>query len=79
MRHAQLDPGVDDALSAVDTETEARILQHLRQARDSLSHSLQVILGTMIGSAEAAGPGRAAPGRRGRRRPAWPRPARPTR
>jgi HD-GYP domain-containing protein (c-di-GMP phosphodiesterase class II) len=32
--------------------------EHLRMARDSLSHALQVILGTMIGSAEASGPGR---------------------
>ena len=38
--------------------------EHLRQARDSLSHSLQVILGTMIGSAEAAGPGREGHSRR---------------
>jgi response regulator RpfG family c-di-GMP phosphodiesterase len=33
--------------------------EHLRTARDSLAHALQVILGTMIGSAEAGGPGRA--------------------
>jgi response regulator RpfG family c-di-GMP phosphodiesterase len=44
------------------TRTEER--EHLRQARDSLSHSLQVILGTMIGSAEAAGPGREGHSRR---------------
>jgi response regulator RpfG family c-di-GMP phosphodiesterase len=44
------------------SRTEER--DHLRQARDSLSHSLQVILGTMIGSAEAAGPGREGHSRR---------------
>jgi response regulator RpfG family c-di-GMP phosphodiesterase len=44
------------------SRTEER--EHLRQARDSLSHSLQVILGTMIGSAEAAGPGREGHSRR---------------
>ena len=33
--------------------------EHLRQARDALSHSLEVILGTMIGSGEAGGAGRA--------------------
>jgi HD-GYP domain-containing protein (c-di-GMP phosphodiesterase class II) len=44
------------------TRTEER--EHLRQARDSLSHSLQVILGTMIGSAEAAGAGREGHSRR---------------
>src|SRR4029450_696263 len=38
--------------------------EHLRQARDSLSHSLQVILGTMIGSAEASGAGREGHSRR---------------
>jgi response regulator RpfG family c-di-GMP phosphodiesterase len=38
--------------------------EHLRQARDSLSHSLQVILGTMIGSSEAAGSGREGHSRR---------------
>ena len=38
--------------------------EHLRQARDSLSHSLQVILGTMIGSAEASGSGREGHSRR---------------
>ncbi|HYT25410.1 MAG TPA: HD domain-containing phosphohydrolase, partial [Actinomycetota bacterium] len=37
---------------------------HLRLARESLSHSLQVILGTMIGSAEASGPGREGHSRR---------------
>jgi response regulator RpfG family c-di-GMP phosphodiesterase len=44
------------------SRTEER--EHLRQARDSLSHSLQVILGTMIGSAEAAGAGREGHSRR---------------
>jgi response regulator RpfG family c-di-GMP phosphodiesterase len=44
--------------------TRAEEREHLRQARDSLSHSLQVILGTMIGSAEAAGPGREGHARR---------------
>jgi len=37
---------------------------HLRLAREALSHSLQVILGTMIGSAEASGPGREGHSRR---------------
>jgi response regulator RpfG family c-di-GMP phosphodiesterase len=32
--------------------------EHLRSARESLAHSLQVILGTMIGTAEASGHGR---------------------
>jgi response regulator RpfG family c-di-GMP phosphodiesterase len=32
--------------------------EHLRAARDALAHSLQVILGTMIGSGEASGHGR---------------------
>jgi response regulator RpfG family c-di-GMP phosphodiesterase len=32
--------------------------EHLRAARDSLAHSLQVILGTMIGNTEASGHGR---------------------
>jgi response regulator RpfG family c-di-GMP phosphodiesterase len=32
--------------------------EHLRSARDTLAHSLQVILGTMIGSTEASGHGR---------------------
>src|SRR5919197_2491567 len=32
--------------------------EHLRQARDALAHSLQVILGTMIGNGEASGHGR---------------------
>jgi response regulator RpfG family c-di-GMP phosphodiesterase len=44
------------------SRTEER--EHLRQARDSLSHSLQVILGTMIGSAEASGSGREGHSRR---------------
>jgi response regulator RpfG family c-di-GMP phosphodiesterase len=44
--------------TAVARVSRAEEREHLRQARDSLSHSLQVILGTMIGSAEAAGPGR---------------------
>jgi response regulator RpfG family c-di-GMP phosphodiesterase len=38
--------------------------EHLRQAKEALSHSLQVILGTMIGSAEAAGAGREGHSRR---------------
>jgi len=37
---------------------------HLRLARESLAHSLQVILGTMIGSAEASGSGREGHSRR---------------
>lgn len=32
--------------------------EHLRAARDTLAHSLQVILGTMIGNTEASGHGR---------------------
>jgi response regulator RpfG family c-di-GMP phosphodiesterase len=32
--------------------------EHLRAARDALAHSLQVILGTMIGNSEASGHGR---------------------
>jgi response regulator RpfG family c-di-GMP phosphodiesterase len=32
--------------------------EHLRAARDALAHSLQVILGTMIGNTEASGHGR---------------------
>jgi response regulator RpfG family c-di-GMP phosphodiesterase len=50
--------------TAVARVTRADEREHLRQARDSLSHSLQVILGTMIGSAEAAGPGREGHSRR---------------
>jgi response regulator RpfG family c-di-GMP phosphodiesterase len=38
--------------------------EHLRQARDALSHSLEVILGTMIGSGEAGGSGREGHARR---------------
>jgi response regulator RpfG family c-di-GMP phosphodiesterase len=37
---------------------------HLRVARESLAHSLQVILGTMIGTAEAGGAGREGHARR---------------
>lgn len=37
---------------------------HLRTARESLAHSLQVILGTMIGTAEAGGAGREGHARR---------------
>jgi response regulator RpfG family c-di-GMP phosphodiesterase len=37
---------------------------HLRAARESLAHSLQVILGTMIGTAEAGGAGREGHSRR---------------
>jgi response regulator RpfG family c-di-GMP phosphodiesterase len=37
---------------------------HLRDARESLAHSLQVILGTMIGTAEAGGAGREGQARR---------------
>jgi response regulator RpfG family c-di-GMP phosphodiesterase len=44
------------------TRSEER--EHLRQARDALSHSLEVILGTMIGSAEAGGSGREGHARR---------------
>jgi response regulator RpfG family c-di-GMP phosphodiesterase len=50
--------------TAVARVTRAEEREHLRQARDSLSHSLQVILGTMIGSAEAAGSGREGHSRR---------------
>jgi HD-GYP domain-containing protein (c-di-GMP phosphodiesterase class II) len=50
--------------TAVARVSRAEERDHLRQARDSLSHSLQVILGTMIGSAEAAGPGREGHSRR---------------
>jgi response regulator RpfG family c-di-GMP phosphodiesterase len=38
------------------TRSEER--EHLRAARDALAHSLQVILGTMIGNTEASGHGR---------------------
>jgi response regulator RpfG family c-di-GMP phosphodiesterase len=38
------------------TRSEER--EHLRAARDALAHSLQVILGTMIGNTEAGGHGR---------------------
>jgi response regulator RpfG family c-di-GMP phosphodiesterase len=58
----------EDALlrteTAVARVSRAEEREHLRQARDSLSHSLQVILGTMIGSAEAGGPGRGGHSRR---------------
>jgi response regulator RpfG family c-di-GMP phosphodiesterase len=58
----------EDALlrteTAVARVSRAEEREHLRQARDSLSHSLQVILGTMIGSAEAAGSGREGHSRR---------------
>jgi response regulator RpfG family c-di-GMP phosphodiesterase len=50
--------------TAVARVSRAEEREHLRQARDSLSHSLQVILGTMIGSAEAAGAGREGHSRR---------------
>jgi response regulator RpfG family c-di-GMP phosphodiesterase len=50
--------------TAVARVNRAEEREHLRQARDALSHSLQVILGTMIGSAEAAGPGREGHSRR---------------
>ena len=50
--------------TAVARVSRAEEREHLRQARESLSHSLQVILGTMIGSAEAAGPGREGHSRR---------------
>ena len=50
--------------TAVARVSRAEEREHLRQARDSLSHSLQVILGTMIGSAEAAGSGREGHSRR---------------
>jgi response regulator RpfG family c-di-GMP phosphodiesterase len=50
--------------TAVARVNRAEEREHLRQARDSLSHSLQVILGTMIGSAEASGPGREGHSRR---------------
>ncbi len=38
--------------------------EHLEMARDALAHALQVILGTMIGTAEASGPGREGHSRR---------------
>ena len=44
------------------SRTEER--DHLRVARESLAHSLQVILGTMIGTAEAGGAGREGHARR---------------
>jgi HD-GYP domain-containing protein (c-di-GMP phosphodiesterase class II) len=44
------------------SRTEER--DHLRVARESLAHSLQVILGTMIGTAEAGGAGREGHSRR---------------
>ena len=50
--------------TAVARVNRAEEREHLRQARDALSHSLQVILGTMVGSAEAAGPGREGHSRR---------------
>jgi response regulator RpfG family c-di-GMP phosphodiesterase len=50
--------------TAVARVSRAEEREHLRQARDALSHSLQVILGTMVGSAEAAGPGREGHARR---------------
>ena len=50
--------------TAVARVSRAEEREHLRQARDSLSHSLQVILGTMIGSAEASGPEREGHSRR---------------
>jgi response regulator RpfG family c-di-GMP phosphodiesterase len=50
--------------TAVARVSRAEEREHLRQARDALSHSLQVILGTMIGSAEASGPGREGHSRR---------------
>jgi response regulator RpfG family c-di-GMP phosphodiesterase len=50
--------------TAVARVSRAEEREHLRQARDALSHSLQVILGTMIGSAEAAGAGREGHSRR---------------
>jgi response regulator RpfG family c-di-GMP phosphodiesterase len=50
--------------TAVARVSRAEEREHLRQARDALSHSLQVILGTMIGSAEAGGPGREGHSRR---------------
>ena len=39
--------------TAVARVSRAEEREHLRQARESLSHSLQVILGTMIGSESA--------------------------
>jgi response regulator RpfG family c-di-GMP phosphodiesterase len=50
--------------TAVARVSRAEEREHLRQARDALAHSLQVILGTMVGSAEAAGPGREGHSRR---------------
>jgi response regulator RpfG family c-di-GMP phosphodiesterase len=58
----------EDALlrteTAVARVSRAEEREHLRQARDALAHSLQVILGTMVGSAEAAGSGREGHSRR---------------
>lgn len=53
----------EQALFRAET-AEARVSraeerEHLRLARDSLSHSLQVLLGTMIGTAESGAAGRA--------------------
>jgi response regulator RpfG family c-di-GMP phosphodiesterase len=58
----------EQALLRTDTAaarvSRAEEREHLRQARDALAHSLQVILGTMIGSAEASGAGREGHARR---------------
>ena len=58
----------EQALLRTDTAaarvSRAEEREHLRQARDALAHSLQVILGTMIGSAEASGAGREGHSRR---------------
>jgi HD-GYP domain-containing protein (c-di-GMP phosphodiesterase class II) len=53
----------EQALFRAET-AEARVSraeerEHLRMARESLSHSLQVLLGTMVGTAEAGAAGRA--------------------
>jgi response regulator RpfG family c-di-GMP phosphodiesterase len=50
--------------TAAGRVSRAEEREHLRQARDALSHSLEVILGTMISSAEAGGAGRAGHARR---------------
>jgi response regulator RpfG family c-di-GMP phosphodiesterase len=58
----------EEALMRTETAaarvSRAEERDHLRVARESLAHSLQVILGTMIGTAEAAGAGREGHARR---------------
>jgi len=58
----------EEALMRTETAaarvSRAEERDHLRVARESLAHSLEVILGTMIGTAEAAGAGREGHARR---------------